>query len=186
MSEVTEILDLLASGDGSASDRLLPLVYEELRRLAAAKLATESPGQTLQATALVHEAYLRLVGSDKFVHWNSRAHFFGAAARSMRQILVDRARRKSSRKAGGERQRIELSSVEPAIGGSSIDLVVLDEALDKFQQVDPRACQVVHLRFFTGLTIAQTAMALEVSESTIEKDWFYAKAWLKQWWKFDH
>ncbi len=180
MSDISQILQQIESGDTSAADELLPLVYNELRKLASAKLAQEKPGQTLQATALVNEAYLRLVGSNDVVKWNGRGHFFGAAAQAMRRILVDRARQKASLKAGGNRQRLRFSAVDPEITGNSSDLVALDDALNQLERHDRRAFQVVQLRFFTGLTIPQAAQALLVSESTVEKDWYYAKAWLKQ------
>ena len=179
MTDVTQILNAIERGDTKAANELLPIVYDELRKLASAKLANERPGQTLQATALVNEAYLKLVDSSD-QRWNSRAHFFGAAAQAMRRILVDRARHKSSAKAGGNRKRIELSDVDPVLPGRTLDLIALDEALNQLAQQDSRACQVVHLRFFAGLTIAQTAVALEVSETTIENDWAYARSWLKR------
>ena len=179
MTDVTRILNAIEYGDKAASDELLPLVYDELRRLAAAKLVNEKPDQTFEATALVNEAYLRLVGPDNSIKWNSRGHFFGAAAQAMRRILVDRARHKASLKAGGNLQRMGLSAVEAKTTGKSIDLISLDEALEALEKHDQRANRVVQLRFFAGLTIAQTAQALNVSESTVEKDWFYAKSWLQ-------
>ena len=177
MAGVTKLLELIDSGDPHAAEQLLPLVYDELRQLAAAKLAHEKPGQTLQSTALVHEAYMRLV--DKPQHWNSRGHFFGAAAQAMRRILVDQARRKQSQKAGGDKHRIELTVVEPEIQSRPLDLLALDEALEQLAVQDSRACEVVKLRFFAGLTNAQAAEALGVSVGTAENDWAYAKTWLK-------
>ena len=179
MSDVTPILSQIESGDPSAAEQLLPLVYHELRKLAAAKLAQERPGQTLQATALVHEAYLRLVDVDKAQHWNSRGHFFGAAAEAMRRILIGQARRKASLKAGGERQRIDLSDVEPEIQGPQIDLIALDSALEQLTARDPRAAALIKLRFFAGLTMPEAAEVLGVSLATVENDWAYAKCWLR-------
>jgi len=179
MSDVTRILSQIESGDPQAAEQLLPLVYDELRRLAAAKLAQERPGQTLQATALVHEAYLRLVGGNPDQNWNSRGHFFGAAAEAMRRILIGQARHKASLKAGGQRRRLDLSDVEPEIQGPQLDVIALDEALAQLAARDPRAAAVVKLRFFAGLTMPQAADALGVSLATAENDWAYAKSWLK-------
>ena len=179
MSDVTRILSQIESGDPSAAEKLLPLVYDELRKLAAAKLAQEKPGQTLQATALVHEAYLRLVGGSQEQSWNSRGHFFGAAAEAMRRILIGQARRKASLKAGGERQRVDLSDAEPEIQGPQLDLLALDAALEQLAARDSRAAAVVKLRFFAGLTMPQAAEALGVSLATVENDWAYAKSWLR-------
>jgi RNA polymerase sigma factor (TIGR02999 family) len=179
MSDVTRILSQIESGDPSAAEELLPLVYEELRKLAAARLAQEKPGQTLQATALVHEAYLRLVDSEKARNWNSRGHFFGAAAEAMRRILVESARRKSGPEAGGGLCRVELSDVPAEIKGTDFDLVALSELLDRLQTIDPRATELVKLRFFAGLTRHQAAEALGVSVATADNDWAYAKGWLK-------
>jgi RNA polymerase sigma factor (TIGR02999 family) len=179
MSDVTRILSQIESGDPSAAEQLLPLVYEELRKLAAAKLAQEKPGQTLEATALVHEAYVRLVDVEKAQHWNSRGHFFGAAAEAMRRILVENARRKSGPEAGGAHCRVELSDVPAEIKGTDLDLVALSESLDKLQTKDPRAAELVKLRFFAGLTRRQAAEALGVSVATVDNDWAYAKGWLK-------
>lgn len=179
MSDVTLILSQIDSGDPVASERLLPLVYDELRKLAAARLARENPGQTLQATALVHEAYLRLVQGDRLATWNSRGHFFGAAAEAMRRILIEQARRKDSEKAGGQFNLVALSSVEPEIAGPNLDILILSEALDQLARLDPRAAQVVKLRFFAGLTTPQAAQAIGVSLATAENDWAYAKSWLK-------
>jgi RNA polymerase sigma factor (TIGR02999 family) len=179
MNDVTRILSAIEQGDQSAAGELLPLVYEELRKLAAARLAREQPGQTLQATALVHEAYLRLVDGTQAQHWNSRGHFFGAAAEAMRRILIGQARRKASIKAGGERQRVSLSDVEPEIQGPQLDLIALDEALEQLAARDARAAALVKLRFFAGLTMPQAAEALGVSVATVENDWAYAKSWLR-------
>jgi len=179
MHEVTRILSAIEQGDPQAAEQLLPLVYDELRRLAAEKMREEKPGQTLQATALVHEAYIRLVDVEKAQHWNSRGHFFAAAAEAMRRILVEQARRKGSLRAGGQRRRAELSSVDPEIGGPQLDLLALNEALDKLATRDPRALELVKLRFFAGLTIQQAAEALGVSVATAENDWSYAKCWLR-------
>src|SRR3972149_6379872 len=163
MSDVTQILSQIESGDPSAAEKLVPRVYEELRKLAAAKLAQEKPGQTLQATALVHEAYLRLVDGEQAQHWNSRGHFFGAAAEAMRRILVDQARHKRSQRRGGNYQRIELSSVEPAVPANQLDMLALDEALHQLAARDPRAAELVKLRFFAGLTVSESAKALAIS-----------------------
>jgi RNA polymerase sigma factor (TIGR02999 family) len=179
MSDVTQILSKIEQGDPSASDQLLPLVYKELRKLAAAKLAHEVPGQTLQATALVHDAYLRLVDVERAQHWNSRGHFFGAAAEAMRRILVENARRKSGPEAGGGHRRIELSDAAAEVKGTDLDLIALSESLDKLQTKDPRAAELVKLRFFAGLTRQQAAEILGVSVATADNDWAYAKGWLK-------
>ena len=183
MSEVTRILSAIEQGDPQAAEQLLPLVYDELRRLAAQKLARESPGQTLQATALVHEAYLRLVGSPSEAStpaWNSRGHFFAAAAEAMRRILVDQARHKQTVKAGGDRQRIELTNnIEPAVPEPDVDLLALHDALDRLETADKRKAELVKLRFFVGLTIEEAAQALGVSVSTATTDWAYARCWLR-------
>jgi RNA polymerase sigma factor (TIGR02999 family) len=179
MSGVTQILASIERGDPHAADRLLPLVYDELRKLAAVRLNAEKPGQTLQATALVHEAWLRLVGGDAEPHWNSRGHFFAAAAEAMRRILVDQARRKQTLRAGGDRQRIELSQVDPALPGPQLDLLAMDEALQQLTDRDPRAAELVKLRFFAGLTVPEAAQVLAISVATAENDWAYAKSWLK-------
>jgi len=179
MSDATRILSAIEQGDPSAADQLLPLVYDELRRLAAERLAHEKPGQTLQPTALVHEAYLRLVDVDQAQHWNSRGHFFAAAAEAMRRILIEQARHKASSKAGGKLRRIDLSEVEPAIHGPQLDLLALNEALEQLERTDPRAAAVVKLRFFAGLTTPQAAAALGISLATAENDWAYAKCCLR-------
>jgi RNA polymerase sigma factor (TIGR02999 family) len=179
MSDVTRILSIIEQGDPSAAEHLLPLVYEELRKLAAARLAQETPGQTLQATALVHEAYVRLVDVEQAQHWDSRGHFFSAAAEAMRRILVEQARRKEGPKAGGRRQRVELSDVDPEISGPQLDILALSEALSRLEAHDPRAAQLVKLRFFAGLTRQQAAETLGVSIATTDNDWAYAKGWLQ-------
>jgi RNA polymerase sigma factor (TIGR02999 family) len=179
VSSVSEILTSIARGEPHAADRLLPLVYDELRKLAQARLAAEKPGQTLQATALVHEAYLRLAGGDAAQPWNSRGHFFAAAAEAMRRILIDRARHKRSDRAGGGRERVELNPSDCALPGPEIDLLALDEALDALQARDPRAAELVKLRYFAGLTMAEAAETLGVSAATADNDWAYAKSFLK-------
>jgi RNA polymerase sigma factor (TIGR02999 family) len=180
MTDVSRILLDIERGDAVAAERLLPLVYDELRKLAAQRLAREKPGQTLQATALVHEAYLRLVGGDQPRDWDGRRHFFAAAAEAMRRILIDRARHKHSRKAGGEYHRLELDAIEPAREeGDGDRLLALDEALQRLEAEDPRKAELVKLRFFAGLSAEQAAAALGVSLSTAEKDWAYARSWLR-------
>lgn len=185
MSDVTHILSQIEAGDPRASEQLLPLVYDELRKLAAARLAHEKPGQTLQATALVHEAYLRLVGGDGSVvetnepaGWNSRGHFFGAAAEAMRRILVEQARRKGASKRGGARQRMELIDAPAVDERSTIDLLALDQALTELSEVDPRAAELVKLRYFAGLTCKEAADALGISPRTADRTWLYARTWL--------
>jgi RNA polymerase sigma factor (TIGR02999 family) len=155
------------------------LVYDELRKLAARKMARESPGQTLEATALVHEAYLRLVDTDEAQQWNSRGHFFAAAAEAMRRILVERARHKRSLKAGGDRHRLEMAEIEPAVVEPNVDLLTLNEVLESLEQHDQRMAELVKLRFFAGLTIAQAAQVLGISISTANNDWAYARCWLR-------
>lgn len=179
MSDVTRILTAIENGDPAAADELLPLVYQELRKLAASKLSHEKPGQTIQATVLVHEAWLRLVGSDVEIRWKGRGHFFGAAARAMQRILVENARRKRSLKAGGDCKRVELSEVAAEIRGRSIDVLEIDEALRKLESQEPRKAELVRLRFFAGLTLAEAASTLGISTSTADNDWAYARAWLK-------
>jgi len=178
MSEVTRILSAIQQGDAGASEQLLPLVYEELRQLAAQRLAQEKPGQTLQATALVHEAYLRLVDTDKALHWDSRGHFFAAAAEAMRRILIDQARRKRSVKHGGQRVRIDLDEVLVVEDEPRQDLLELDELLEQLAGADPRAAELVKLRFFAGLTGDQTAEVLGISPRSADLLWAYARAWL--------
>jgi len=180
MSDVTRILSEIESGDPRAAEKLLPLVYEELRKLAAAKLAQENPGQTLQATALVHEAYVRLVDQTTPQKWDNRRHFLGAAAEAMRRILVERARHKKSLKQGGNLNRIELGDVEQKFWPLACeDLLGLDDALTKLEQIHPRQAALTKLRFFGGLTVAQAAAVLEVSIATAENDWAYARSWLR-------
>lgn len=179
MSDVTQILSQIESGDAKAAEHLLPLVYDELRKLAAQRMAKENPGQTLSATALVHEVYLRLVNVDQAQHWDSRGHFFAAAAEAMRRILVEQARRKNSLKAGGNCHRVTLSGVDPELDGPNLDLLALNEALEKLEDKDPRKAQLVKLRFFAGLTNQQAAEALGVATSTADADWKYAKCWLR-------
>lgn len=185
MSEVTRILSAVEQGDSRAAEQLLPVVYDELRKLAASKMAGEKPGQTLEATALVHEAYLRLVmrpvgaAGPEGRSWNSRGHFFAAAAEAMRRILVERARHKKSIKAGGGASRVELGEVELAVDSGGHDLLDLDLALAKLAQQDARKAELVKLRFFAGLTNEDAAQALGISASTADNDWAYARAWLR-------
>jgi RNA polymerase sigma factor (TIGR02999 family) len=179
MSEVTRILSAIERGDPSAAEKLLPLIYDELRRLAAQRVAQERPGQTLQATALVHEAYLRLVEGQQGPHFNGRGHFFAAAAEAMRRILIEQARHKATDKAGGKHRRIDLAEIEPTIPGPQLDLLALNEALERLEATDPRAAAVVKLRFFAGLTMPQAATALDVSLATAENDWAYARCCLR-------
>jgi RNA polymerase sigma factor (TIGR02999 family) len=180
MSEVTRILSAIEEGDPHAAEQLLPLVYDELRKLAAQKLAQEKPGQTLEATALVHEAYLRLVDTEKGQHWNSRGHFFTAAAEAMRRILVENARRKKAAKAGGRWQRHELIDTALAVDSTGDDLFAVDEALSRLAEAHPRAARLVHLRFFLGQTIQEAAAHLGVEVRTAYRDWAYARAWLRR------
>jgi RNA polymerase sigma factor (TIGR02999 family) len=182
MNDVTRILSAIEQGDAQASEQLLPLVYDELRKLAAQRLAQEKPGQTLQATALVHEAYLRLVDFDTIHRWDSRGHFFAAAAEAMRRILVEKARRKQRLRHGGATQQHPLQENEPAIAApvDAIDLLALNEALDRLEAASPRRAQLVKLRYFASLTLPEVAAMLGVSQSTAEADWTYAKAWLKR------
>jgi RNA polymerase sigma factor (TIGR02999 family) len=177
MSDVTRILAAIEQGDARAADELLPLVYEELRRLAAAKMSREPPGQTLQATALVHEAYIRLVGSEAR-NWSGRTHFFAAAAEAMRRILIDNARRKQRLKRGGGRQKVDLDDAELAIEGPSDDLIALDEALAKLAEMDKVKADLVKLRYFAGLTLEQAASVLKLPERTAKRYWAHARAWL--------
>jgi RNA polymerase sigma factor (TIGR02999 family) len=178
VSEVTRILSAIDQGDPHAAERLLPLVYDELRKLAAAKLTHEKPGQTLSATALVHEAYLRLVGSESDRHWHNRGHFFAAAAEAMRRILINRARDKKRLKRGGGRQRIDLDHIELAMETDDEELIALDEALARFEHEDKPAAELVKLRFFAGLTLKQAAESLGIAQRTAERQWTYARAWL--------
>jgi RNA polymerase sigma factor (TIGR02999 family) len=180
VDQLTQILHAAERGDREAAGRLIVLVYDELRNLAAQKLARESPGQTLDATALVNEAYLRLVGSSTPPHFAGRAHFFAAAAEAMRRILVDNARRKRSIKAGGDRKRVDLAEVEPAVEPPpNLDILALDEALVELEAKDKRKAELVKLRFFAGLSNEEAADALGISVSTADNDWAYARAWLR-------
>jgi RNA polymerase sigma factor (TIGR02999 family) len=179
MSEVTRILSAIEQGDCRAAEQLLPLVYDELRKLAAHKLAQEKPGQTLQATALVHEAYLRLVDVNKAQAWNSRGHFFAAAAEAMRRILVESARRKNARQRGGAWKRIDLADAEVASTSSPERLLLLDDALRGLVQEDPEAGEVARLRLFAGLPIEEAANVLGMSRASAFRHWTYARAWLQ-------
>jgi RNA polymerase sigma factor (TIGR02999 family) len=184
MSDVTRILSAVEQGDPHAAEQLLPLVYQELRQLAAQKLTQERPGQTLQATALVHEAYLRLVASpgresgEKPLHWNSRGHFFAAAAEAMRRILVEQARRKKRLKRGGQAERLDLADVDIIIEGPGDDLVAVDQALNELAEKHPEKAELVKLRYFAGLTVSEAADVLGISTSTADRHWTYARAWL--------
>ena len=184
MDDVTQILNEIAEGNAVASEKLLPLLYDELRRQAARQLAGERPGQTLQATALVHEAYMRLLGPAEKTgappNWNSRGHFFTAAAEAMRRIMIEQARRKSAEKRGGEHQRVEIE-IDQLVGKDhDTKLLALDVALAKFEQQDELKAKVVKLRFFAGMTIEQTAKALDIGTSTVDRYWTYARAWLQR------
>jgi RNA polymerase sigma factor (TIGR02999 family) len=178
MTEITGILSAIEQGDPHASGQLLPLVYDELRRLAAQRLAQENPGQTLQATALVHEAFLRLVDTEKVQHWNSRGHFFAAAAEAMRRILIEQARRKRRLKHGGDRKRVDFDEALSIAAGPSQELLALDEVLNRLEATDPLAAKVVKLRYFAGLTMPQTAEVLAISLRQAERNWTFAKTWL--------
>jgi RNA polymerase sigma factor (TIGR02999 family) len=179
MSDVTRILSVIEAGDPHAAQQLLPLVYDELRKLAAEKMANERPGQTLQATALVHEAYLRLVDVTRAQHWNSRGHFFAAAAEAMRRILIERARSKARVKRGGEWQRVDFEELDVTTSVSPDQLVALDDALARLVALDPLAGELVKLRYFAGLALDQAAVALGVSTATAYRHWAYARAWLR-------
>jgi RNA polymerase sigma factor (TIGR02999 family) len=178
MSDVTRILSAIDQGDPHAAEQLLPLVYDELRKLAAAKLAQEKPGQTLQATALVHEAYVWLVDVDKAQEWDSRGHFFAAAAEAMRRILVDRAREKGSAKRGGALKRLDIDAVDLATKATPDQLLAIDDALAKLAREDPSAAKLVELRYFAGLTVGETSKALGMSTATAYRHWNYARVWL--------
>ena len=178
MSDVTRILFKIESGDLSAAEQLLPMVYEELRKLAAARLAQESSGESLQATVLVHDAYVRLVDVDQRQKWNSSGHFFGAAAEAMRRILVERARRRRSEKHGGGLQRVSLDDAHPQIPTRHDDLLALDEALSRLEQQWPDKAKLVKLRYFAGFTMTEAATALGISQATAERYWSFCKSWL--------
>jgi len=180
MSEVTRILSAIDQGDPDAASQLLPLVYDELRKLAAQKLARETPGQTLQPTALVHEAYLRLVGEDEEQHWDSRGHFFAAAAEAMRRILVESARQKASLKRGGDRNRLDVGDSLLATPEPREDLVALDAALTKLAETDKQAAELVQLRYFAGLPIREVAEILGIAPRTADRLWAFARAWLHE------
>ncbi len=180
MNEVTRILSAVEQGDPHAAEKLLPLVYDELRKLAAEKLASERPGQTFQATALVHEAYLRLVDTEKVPHWNGRSHFFAAAAQAMRNILVDNARRKQREKHGGGRHRVALDEDIPAPSDDADELLALDEALSRLAAEDEEAARIVQLRYYAGLSIEEAAQALGISRAYAYRQWTFARAWLLQ------
>jgi RNA polymerase sigma factor (TIGR02999 family) len=179
MSDVTRILSAIEQGDPSAAEQLLPLVYDELRKLAAHKMAQEAPGQTLQGTALVHEAYLRLVDGEKIQHWNSRGHFFGAAAEAMRRILIENARGKARDKRGGDWTRVDFEELDPLSGVTPEQLLAIDEALDRLETEDPLAGQLVSLRYFAGLSLEKAAAMLGISAATAYRHWAYARAWLR-------
>ena len=179
MSDVTRILQSLESGDAKVAEELLPLVYGELRKLAASKMARESPNQTLQPTALVHEAWLRLTGNEN-VKWNGRAHFFGAAAEAMRRILIDNARRKQARRHGGDKQRVDIEDVEIAAPAKEEELLAINDALDELAQADQPKAELVKLRYFVGLTVEECAEILGISVPTARRWWSYARAWLYQ------
>ena len=178
MTDVTQILSQIESGDPAAAERLLPLVYDELRKLAAVKLGHEKPGQTLQATALVHEAYLRLIGPANELGWDSRGHFFAAAAEAMRRILIERARRQGRHKHGGDLHRVDLDDVAGSCADGQSALLDLDEALTKLTAVHPDKAELVKLRYFAGLTLDQAALAMNISPATADRHWAYARAWL--------
>jgi RNA polymerase sigma factor (TIGR02999 family) len=180
MSDVTRILSQIEQGDPQAAEKLLPLVYDELRKLATVKLAQERPGQTLQATALVHEAYLRLVGGQEAQNWNSRGHFFGAAAEAMRRLLIQKARRRRAEKRGGDRERIVLDLALLPAADRDERLLALDEAMSRLEEQHPEQARVVKLRFFAGLTIEEAAGAMGISDATADRYWVYARAWLQR------
>lgn len=176
--QVTMLLEAISSGKKGATDKLLPLVYDELRRIAGKQMAGESPAHTLQSTALVHEAYMRLVGGTQEVSWENRGHFFSAAVRAMRRILVESARRKAGPKRGGDRQRVALDSWTATDDPNTLDLLALDEALNDLERFEPRVNEIVMLRYFAGLSVDQTAEALGIAPRTVDRDWAYGKAWL--------
>jgi RNA polymerase sigma factor (TIGR02999 family) len=178
MSDVTRILSQIESGDPAAAEQLLPLVYDELRKLAVAKLAQEKPGQTLQATALVHEAYLRLVGAEQSQRWNSRGHFFGAAAEAMRRVLIDRARDKKRVKRNGSGQRLNINEIELALDTPADELLALNDLLDQLCSQYPDCGELVKLRFFAGLPLGEVAAVLGIPRRTADRNWAFARAWL--------
>ena len=178
MPDVTQILNQIESGDPSAAEQLLPLVYDELRKLAAARLSQENPGQTLQATALVHDAYIRLVDVETAQHWDSRGHFFAAAAEAMRRILIENARSKQRLKRNANRQRVDLDAIDVALSADPDQMLLLDEALEKLRLEAPDVFDLVKLRYFAGLNVEQTANALGISVATAYRNWNYARAWL--------
>lgn len=180
MTGVTQILSSIEQGDPHAAEQLLPLVYDELRKLAAARMAAESPDHTLQATALVHEAYLRLVGAQNEQHWQSRGHFFGAAAEAMRRILVDAARRRNSQRHGGGRQQLDLLDHDLSVQPPDDQLLALDEVLEKLKKVDPQSAELVKLRVFGGMSVDDAARSLGISPRTAKRGWAYARAWLRR------
>ena len=180
MNDVTRILTAVEQGDPNAAARLLPLIYDELRRLAAQRLAKEPAGQTLQATALVHEAYVRLVDVEQAQQWHGRGHFFAAAAEAMRRVLIDSARRKKADKRGGDRQRLELLDAELAVDSTGEDLFAVDEALSRLAANEPDIAKLVELRFFAGMTLQQAADLLNISLRSANRDWAYARAWLRR------
>jgi RNA polymerase sigma factor (TIGR02999 family) len=177
MSDVTQILERVEKGDGKAAEELLPLVYDQLRRLAAHKMANQPPGQTLQPTALVHEAYLRLVGAERH-NWGDRRHFFAAAAEAMRHILVDNARRKQRSKHGGGQERLDVDQFDIAAAAPDEKILLVDEALEKLAVADPLRAEVVKLHYFVGLTHAESAQVLNLSEKTVRRHWEFARVWL--------
>jgi RNA polymerase sigma factor (TIGR02999 family) len=179
MFEVTRVLSAIEQGDPRAAEQLLPLVYDELRKLAAARLAQEKPGQTLQATALVHEAYLQLVGKDQSQSWDSRGHFFGAAAEAMRRILIQNARRKNAAKRGGGGARLDLDAAALAVDSAPLDLLALSEAIDLLAAEDPSAAELAKLRIFAGLSVDEAGSALGIPHTTAYRQWTYAQAWLR-------
>ena len=178
MTGVTQILSQIEQGDPTAADQLLPLVYQELRKLAASRLAQEKPGQTLQATALVHDAYVRLVDVKQAQHWDSRGHFFSAAAEAMRRILIENARKKQRLKHGAERERLDLDEVEAVAEAPADDLVALDDALSRLESLKPAKAEIVKLRYFAGMSVEEAANSLGVSLATAKRHWAYARAWL--------
>jgi RNA polymerase sigma factor (TIGR02999 family) len=182
MNDVTRLLSQMQQGNRLASESLLPLVYDELRKLARQRLAREKPGQTLQATALVHEAYLRLVGPNPDQHWENRGHFFAAAAEAMRRILVEKARRKQSRKGGGDipREEVHRDEIPVGVAMDPLEVLAIHEALERLAQRSPRKAELVKLRYFLGCTIPEAAEILEIAPATAEEDWTYAKAWLRR------